>query len=250
VLDRARRAGIVRIVVPGWDLASSEAAIALAEQHPDLLMAAVGVHPHHAADPDEAGWARLEALAAESSVVAIGEIGLDFFRMLAPAEAQREALARQLELARRVGKPVLVHDRDAHAAVTEALLGWGGPPGRALRGVLHCFSGDPAMAEAHVRAGYLVSVALPVAFRSSAGPRAAVAALDAAAILVETDAPWLGPGRDIRNEPTTCLRVAAEVARIRGTDPQTVADGARSALERLVVGHSTAAPARIGPARS
>ncbi len=234
MLERARAAGIERIVVPGWDRASSEAAVALAAAHPDLLVPAVGIHPHHAAEASEADWDAIEALAADPSVRAIGEIGLDFFRLLAPADAQREALTRQLALAARVDKPVLVHDRDAHDEVTASLIAWPGPPGRAVRGVLHCFSGDAAMAGALAGAGYLVSFALPVTFRSAIGPRAAVAALPAEVILVETDAPWLGPGTDRRNEPTTVLRVASEIARLRGDEPGAVANAAAGALARLL----------------
>lgn len=234
MVERAREAGIERIVVPGWDRASSEAAVALAAEHPDLLVPAVGIHPHHAIDVTEADWAALEALAAEPAVRAIGEIGLDFFRLLAPADAQREALARQLELAGRLGKPVLVHDRDAHEEVTASLAAWPGPPGRALRGVLHCFSGAGGMAAQLAASGYLVSFALPVTFRSAVGPRAAVEALPADAILVETDAPWLGPGPDRRNEPTTVLRVAAEIARLRGEEPGVIAEAASGALARLL----------------
>jgi TatD DNase family protein len=208
--------------------------VALAARHPDLLVPAVGIHPHHAAEASEAEWTALEALAADGAVRAIGEIGLDFFRLLAPAEVQRDVLARQLDLAARVGKPVLVHDRDAHDEVTIMLTGWPGPAGRRLRGVLHCFSGDAAMAGTLAASGYLVSFALPVTFRSAAGPREAVAALPADAILIETDAPWLGPGPDRRNEPTTVLRVAAEVARLRGGEPQAVARAAAAALERLL----------------
>ncbi len=222
-------------MIPGWDRASSEAAVALAARHPDLLVPAVGIHPHHAQEATEADWAAIETLAGEGSVRAIGEIGLDFYRLLAPAEAQREALARQLDLATRVGKPVLVHDRDAHDDIERALTDWGGPPGRPLRGVLHCFSGDGAMAERLAAAGYLISFALPLTFRSATGPREAAAALPLAAILVETDAPWLGPGPDRRNEPTTALRVAAEVARLQGIGPETVALAAASALDRLLL---------------
>ena len=217
-------AGIERILVPGYDLASSRAAVTLAAAHPDLLQAAVGIHPHHAAAAVDRDWAELEALAARPEVVAIGEIGLDFFRNLSPPQVQRDALARQLDLAARAGKPVLVHDRDAHEAISGVLLAWPGP-GRAVGGVLHAFSGGAPMAERLVAAGFLVSFALPLAFRSATGPRAAAAALAEASFLVETDAPWLAPGgAEQRNEPTTALRVAAELARLRGTSATQVAD--------------------------
>jgi TatD DNase family protein len=243
VLARAVAAGVERLLVPGFDLPSSRAAVALAAAHPGLVQAAVGIHPHYAAAATAADWVALEALVAAPQVVAVGEIGLDYFRNLSPPAAQRAAFKRQLALAAGAGKPVLVHDRDAHEAVTATLLTWRGPweslaggvtAGRP-RGVLHAFSGDGPMAARLVDAGYLVSFALPVAFRSAAGPRAAAAALPDGTFLVETDAPWLAPGGSgARNEPTTVLRVAAELARLRGSTPQAVADGARRAYERLV----------------
>lgn len=216
VLERARAAGIVRVLVPGWDLASSEAALALAVRHPDLVHAAVGVHPHDAGKMDERSWARLEALARDPQISAIGEIGLDYHRNLSAPDVQREAFGRQLALAAARGLPVLVHDREAHADVTAALLAHPG------RGILHAFSGDAAMAATLSEAGYLVSFALPVAFRSASGPRAAAASLPDGTFVVETDAPYLGPDRDRRNEPTTVLRVAAEVARLRHTAPESL----------------------------
>jgi TatD DNase family protein len=198
-----------------------------------VIAAGVGIHPHFASAATESDWERLEALARESGVVAIGEIGLDLFRNLSPPDVQREAFGRQLDLAARVRKPVLVHDREAHAEISASLLAWGGP-GRAVRGVLHCFSGDAPMALELAAAGYLVSFALPVTFRSARGPRAAAAALPEGSILVETDAPWLAPGADRRNEPTTALRVLAELARLREATPATLTAQVGTAYERLL----------------
>jgi len=234
VIERAVVAGVERILVPGWDLASSEAALSLAERHAPVILAAVGVHPHDAASMDEPGWAQLESLLDHPRCVAAGEIGLDFHRNLSPQEVQRDVFARQLELAAARRLPVLVHDREAHAEVSAALLAWAGRPYRAARGVLHAFSGDETMAVTLAAAGFLISFALPVAFRSASGPRAAATALPSTAILVETDAPYLGPDREGRNEPTTALRVAAELGRLRGESPESVAAGARSAFDRLV----------------
>lgn len=234
VVARAAEAGIERILVPGWDLPSSEAAIELAARHPGLIDAAVGIHPHDAAAMDEAAWARLEALATELGVRAIGEIGLDFFRNLSPPDVQREALQRQLALAASHSLPVLIHDRDAHAEITAALLAWGGRAGSRYRGVLHAFSGDAAMAERVSEAGYLLSFALPVAFRSAAGPRAAAAALAPGRFMVETDSPYLGPDRDRRNEPTTVLRVAGELARMRGTEASELVAPIRAAYDAMI----------------
>jgi TatD DNase family protein len=236
VLERARGAGIERVLVPGWDLPSSEAALEVSERHAPLIDAAVGVHPHHAATVDEAGWQHLAALARDPRASAVGEIGLDYFRNLSPPDVQREALSRQLAIAAEARLPVIVHDRDAHQDVTETLIAWAGPPGRTVRGVLHAFSGDAAMAAQLVDAGFLVSFALPIAFRSASGPRAAVPALPLGSFLVETDAPYLGPDRERRNEPVTVLRVLAELGALREAGPETLVASVRSAYDLLIDG--------------
>ena len=227
-------AGIERILVPGWDLPSSEAALGLAERHAPLVQGAVGLHPHYAAAADEDTWRELEGLLGDPRCAAVGEIGLDFFRNLSPPDVQRAAFERQLGMAAERRLSVLVHDRDAHDEVTAALSDWPGRASGDARGVLHAFSGDAAMAATLTARGFLVSFALPVTFRSAVGPRAAAAAIPAERYLVETDAPYLGPDREGRNEPTTALRVAAELARLRGMEPQGVADDARGAYERLI----------------
>lgn len=240
MIARAVEAGIGRILVPGYDLISSRAAVALAGAHPELIDAAVGVHPHFSDAPTAVDWDELAQLAADPLVVAIGEIGLDFHRDLSPREAQRATLERQLAIATAVGKPVLVHDREAHDEVRRALLDWAGPAGRPLRGVLHCFSGDAALARDLADGGYLISFALPVTFSSARGPRAAAAALREGTYLVETDSPWLAPGGgEHRNEPTTALRVAAELARLRGTTPEAIAADVAAAYGALVGGSSS-----------
>lgn len=234
VLERAVEAGVERILVPGWDVASSEAALELADRHPDLLDAAVGIHPHHAAQMSEAAWGRLEELAADPRTRAVGEIGIDHFRNLSPPDVQRAAFDRQLELATRHRLAVLVHDRDAHEAVTDALLDWAPCSGRPTPGVIHAFSGDPEMAQRLIGAGFLVSFALPVTFHNALGPRATAPTLEAGTFLVETDAPYLGPDRERVNEPTTVLRVVAELGRLRGVEPGSLVPPIRTAYHRLV----------------
>jgi TatD DNase family protein len=224
---------VVRILVPGWDRVSSEAALDLASRHGDVLDAAVGIHPHYVAATTDADWAAIEHLATEPASRAVGEIGLDFFRNLSPPDMQRAAFARQLDLAARVGKPVVVHDRDAHAEVTAALIDHT-TRGPNVPGVLHAFSGDAAMAAALTGAGYLISFALPVSFRANHGPRAAAAALTATHLLIETDSPYLGPAADQRNEPTTVLRTASAVARLRNEPPEAVAAAANAGYGRLI----------------
>jgi TatD DNase family protein len=227
VLERAVEAGIERILVPGWDLASSEAALELAARHGPLVQAAVGVHPHDVAVTDEAAWGQIEVLTADPGCVAVGEIGLDFHRLHSPRAAQEEGFERQLALATRRDLPVVVHDREAHDEIAAALTAWPG------RGMLHAYSGDAAMAVALGARGFVVSLAFPVAFRSAVGPRAAAAVVESGAYLVETDGPYLGPDREARNEPTTVLRVAAEVAILRSVAVEDVARDVRRAYDRL-----------------
>ncbi|MGH2418370.1 MAG: TatD family hydrolase [Candidatus Limnocylindria bacterium] len=234
VIERAAEGGIERLLVPGWDMPSSVAALELAERHPDIVRGAVGVHPHDAATTDERAWHALETLAADPRCAAIGEIGLDFHRNLSAPDVQRDALARQLALAGRLGLPVIVHDREAHTEITASLVAWSGETDRAVPGMLHAFSGAAAMAATLTARGFLVSFAFPVAFRSAVGPRATAVSLESGTYLVETDAPYLGPDREARNEPTTVLRVAAELGRLRGTEPTTVAREAREAFDRLI----------------
>jgi TatD DNase family protein len=233
VLSRAADAGIAHLLVPGFDLPSSQAALELASRHAQVR-AAVGVHPHYAAATTEAEWDELAGLAADPASVGIGEIGLDYFRNLSPPDVQRDAFARQLALAAGLTKPVLVHDRDAHDDIRAALLAWRGP-GRTPRGVLHAYSGDAAMASELTAAGFLVSFALPLTFRSAEGPRNAAAAIAAGTYLTETDSPWLGPqGRGSRNEPATVLRIVAELGRLRNEAREEVVSQVATAYRGLI----------------
>ena len=236
MIARAAAAGIERLLGPGYDLASSRAAVELARRYA-AVQAAVGIHPHYAAAATDADWEALAGLAAEPEVVAIGEIGLDYHRNLSAPDVQREAFQRQLSLATTRQKPVLVHDRDAHDHVRAGLLGWAGPDrgAGAARGVLHAFSGDAELAAELAAAGFLVSFALPLTFSSAKGPRAAAASLPAGSFLTETDSPWLAPqGKEARNEPTTALRVAVELARLRGSTPEAVVGEVAAAFDRLL----------------
>jgi TatD DNase family protein len=201
--------------------------------HPDLLDAAVGIHPHYVAAATEDDWARIEDLAGGPEARAVGEIGLDFYRNLSPPDVQRDALARQLDLASRVGKPVVVHDREAHDEVTAALVAHAADV-TGVPGILHAFSGDATMASALVDAGYLISFAHPVSYAKNLGPRAAAAAIPATNLLVETDSPYLGPASDRRNEPTTVLRTTSVLAALRAEDPEAVAGAVEANLSRLV----------------
>src|SRR5213083_371493 len=160
VLERARAAGVRRMVTIGTDVATSRAAVALAAREPDVW-AAVGIHPHEAAAADDAALVEIERLASAARVVAIGETGLDFFRHLSPREAQERAFRAQLALARRLRKPVLVHCRDAHE---ETLAILAEVPVGEVGGIMNCFSGDAGEARRCLDLGLLISLAGPVTY--------------------------------------------------------------------------------------
>ena len=208
-LSRARSAGVDRMVTIGTDLASSRAAVGIAAGH-EGVWAAVGVHPHEAATLDDAALDGLRALAASPRVVAIGEIGLDYYRDLSPRDAQRAAFRAQLALARDLDLAVVVHMRDAHNDVF-ATLADVGPPERL---VFHCFSGGAADAEHALALGGYVSFAGNVSYKSAGALREAAAVVLPERLLVETDSPYLAPvpHRGKPNEPALVAAVGASLA--------------------------------------
>jgi TatD DNase family protein len=214
VLGRARAAGVRGIVTIGTDVETSRAAIAIAEREPDVW-ASVGVHPHDAAQVDGAALDDIERLAGAERVVAIGEIGLDFFRNLSPRERQEDVFRRLLDLASRTGKPVLIHCRDAHAEtlaiLAEAAIGDVG-------GIMHCFSGDAAVARRCLDLGLVISIAGPVTYPNARELRDVVRLVPEDRLVVETDCPYLPPQpyRGKRNEPAYVGITAAKVAELRG----------------------------------
>ncbi len=234
VIAAAERAGVERILVPGWDEASSVAALALIDRFPGLAGVAVGVHPHAAAETDTAAWARIAVLAADPRVVAIGETGLDFDRMFSPAAAQLENLRRNLALALTMGKPAILHcrsaagQRDAQDALLAELgaAGFGTPVARATFGdrppaVLHSVSGPVDYVEAALALGCAVSVSGLVFRRGEEATADSVRLVPPDRILVETDAPYLSPpgAPRRRNEPAWVAVTARWVAEQRGEDP-------------------------------
>jgi len=214
VLERARVAGVRRILTIGTDVPTSRAAAALAFREPNVW-AAVGIHPHEAADADEAALAEIERLAGGPRVVAIGETGLDFFRNLAPREAQERALRSQLALARRTRKPVLIHCRDAHEETLSIL---GAADVSEHGGIMHCFSGDVGIARRCLDLGLLLSLAGPVTYPKPGALPEVAKFVPADRLVVETDCPFLPPQpyRGKRNEPAYLAITAARVAELRG----------------------------------
>ena len=214
-MARAHAVGVTRVVTVADDLASARWVAQAANWHPDLY-AAVAIHPTRADTLDDSARSILEDLAWHHKVVAIGETGLDHYWNAAPHDVQAEAFAWHINLAKRSGKTLMIHDRDAHEAVFE-VLDRVGPPERVI---FHCFSGDAAMVAECARRGFVMSFAGPVSFRNSVELRAAAVAAPADLILVETDAPFLTPHpfRGKRNEPFALPYTVRALADIRGQD--------------------------------
>lgn len=220
VIQRARAAGLHYIITIGSDLASSEAAVRLAETYPSVY-ATVGIHPHDAVQFNEEAYQRLRELAAHPRVVAIGEIGLDYYYDHSPRPVQRAVFVRQLELARETGLPFVVHNREADEDTMAVLRDWG----RDVPGLMHSFAGSPAMLEECLSMGYLVSTGGMVTFRNAEAIRAVMARVPLDRLLVETDAPYLTPVplRGRRNEPAYVQYVVQFLAEWRGLDPKELA---------------------------
>jgi TatD DNase family protein len=223
VLLRARAAGVTTFLNVGYDLETSAESIALAEKHPDIL-ATVGIHPHDAAllaDPQgepipetEAVLDRIRKMAVHPKVVAIGEIGLDYFRDLSPRPAQRAALKMQLAIAEELNLPVVFHIRDAWPE-TLAMIDEFGVPQR--QGILHSFSGDETSVAWAKERGFLLGIGGPVTYKNSRlGSLLEIAGLDM--IVLETDAPWLPPvpHRGKRNESAYLIHTRARIAEALG----------------------------------
>ena len=227
VLDRARAAGVERMIVTGTRLDVSEDAVALAEAS-DGLWATAGVHPHHASEWDSQVSVRIEELCARDAVVAVGECGLDFNRNYSPQVDQRRAFEAHLEIAARAGLPVFLHQRDAHAEFLATLRNaWGSLGGGA---VVHCFTEGPEEANDYLELGCHLGVTGWVCDERRGGAlRDAVREMPAERMLLETDAPYLLP-RTIqpkpatrRNEPMHLPWVVREIAAIRGEDANDIA---------------------------
>jgi len=229
VVQRARDAGVTRIATVGIDADSSERAVAIAHRHAGVY-AVVGLHPHDAGQLSDDLLARLDALSRCDKVVAIGETGLDFHRDRAPREAQRAAFREQVRLARRRGLPVVIHDRDAHDEVLSILSE---EKAAETGGVIHCFSGDLAMARRAVRMNFLVSLPGAITYKGSEKQVEAVRGLPLDRLLIETDCPFLAPvpHRGKTNEPSYVPLVAAKVAAIQGV---TLDDVARTTTNNAV----------------
>ncbi|MBE3599114.1 MAG: TatD family hydrolase [Limnochordaceae bacterium] len=248
VLERAYQAGVRDVITCGSDLASSEANLALArrfsergEEPPDPAPAcssparvwvAVGIHPHEAgrvADLEEAAR-RIETLAAAPQVVAIGEIGLDYHYRFAPPGVQQAVFERQLALAQALGKPAIIHAREAERQVLDTLARYPG-----VRGVLHAFAGTAEQAREALDLGWYLGIGGMLTFPSARQVREVASSVPIERVLLETDAPYLAPvpHRGKRNEPAYVPVIARALAELRGLEAQAVAASTTAAAAAL-----------------
>ena len=217
VLARARAAGVERVVSVGSGLDSCRETLEIARRDAGVW-AALGVHPHQAADEDADRLSELRELLADERAVAVGETGLDFYRDYAPRDRQRDLFARQLELAAELDKPVVVHTRDAEEETAAALESF---PGTV---VLHCFS-SPELLPVALERGYYVSFAGNVTYPKAEELRDAARRVPPDRLLAETDSPYLSPQprRGKPNEPANVVHTVAALAETRGEEPAALA---------------------------
>ncbi|RMF00912.1 MAG: TatD family deoxyribonuclease [Chloroflexi bacterium] len=233
VLARAAQAGVSAFINPGTNLGDSRQIVTMSDAVENLY-AAVGVHPNDAAGFGPAALEQLRELAAHPNVVAIGEIGLDYYWDKTPRPVQQRAFEQQLALAVELDLPVIIHQRDSAADTMAILRDWGAGgnhPGL----VLHSFSGDVPMAEEAVSLGFYIGISGPVTFKNSRALPDVVAAVPPDRLLVETDAPFLSPHpfRGKRNEPARVQIIAKKMAELRGLSPESMAQHLTANTVRL-----------------
>lgn len=239
-LARAGEAGVTVMLNPSVDLQNSAKVVQLAEQHENVF-AAIGLHPENSAQWDASGAEKLKELAQHPKVVAIGEIGLDYYWDKAPKLIQQQVLQEQLTLAAELKLPVIVHNRETGTDVIKMLLDWqaelvlAGSPLAQRPGVLHSFSGDQAMAESAVAAYFFIGLSGPLTFKNAKELQEIAAGLPLENILVETDSPYLSPHpqRGQRNEPAKVRLVAEKLAELKDLQSSEIAAATTANAQRL-----------------
>ncbi len=233
VVTRAQKAGVIRIVVPAIDLEGGEKVIALTERY-DSVYAAVGIHPNSSAGWRDSLLEDLRALAKHPKVVAIGEIGLDYYRDHSPRPVQRQAFSEQLNLATELGLPVIIHNRQAGSDILR-LLSESPLSEQKKPGVLHSFSSSWEIASYALEIGFYIGFTGPITYKNADDLRQVASKIPIDRLLIETDAPFLAPQqqRGKRNEPAFVSLVADKLAEIRGIKTDTIASQTTANAIRL-----------------
>jgi TatD DNase family protein len=229
VLTRARAAGVERMVVVGTDVATSRAALELCASELGLFPTA-GIHPHDASGVDAAARAAIEEICRRPECVAVGETGLDWFKEYSPRAEQLDGFLWQLDLARRLDKPVVIHCRDAHADTVRCL-----EQVPLVRGVMHCYTMGPEELAPYLELGLFISFSGVVTYPRNDANRAAAARVPLERLLVETDCPYLAPQsrRGKRNEPAFVTEVLGTLAEVRGAELEVLASATSANAARL-----------------
>ena len=232
VLARAQEAGVHAIMVIGFDMETSRGAIALAEEHGQIY-ATVGMHPHDAKDLDDETVRIFCDLAAHPKVVALGEMGLDYYRDLSPRPIQKATFERQLDLAEELDLPIVIHNREAYHDILPILQARRGR----VRGVMHCFSGDVEIMHQSLALGFHIGIGGPVTYRKSDALQEVAQKVPTDALLVETDCPWLAPQfrRGKRNEPAYVRATAEKIAELRGISLEEIGETTTQNFEELFI---------------
>lgn len=231
LIDRAHTQGITRMLTIGTGDGPPklDCAIELAAKYPGVY-ATVGVHPHEASKANASTFDNLRALLSERSVLALGEIGLDYHYDFSPREVQREVFVEQMRIAREAAKPIIIHTREAWGDTLDLLRReWTGP------GIMHCFTGDEAQAREALAIGFHLSFGGVITFKTAETVRQAAVIVPDDRLLVETDAPYLAPipHRGKRNEPAFMMETVGRLAQVRGTEPEHIAAVTTANFERL-----------------
>ena len=213
VIQRAKDSGVQYIFTVGTEKADWDQTLDISHRYSSLY-AILGIHPHHAKKIDPETYSLLRDLCKDEKVKAVGEIGLDFFRNLSPKEVQLRRFREQIGLAKELGLPIVVHDREAHQETLEILKSEGA---KECGGIIHCFSGDYEMARACIDMGFYISIPGSITFKNAGGLREVVEKIPLDVILVETDAPFLTPEpfRGKRNEPAFVRYTAKKIAEVK-----------------------------------
>lgn len=202
------------IINPGSDVATSVKAVSLAQKHENIY-AAIGVHPHEVEDMEDETIELLRSLSKKEKVVAIGEIGLDYYYDNSPRELQKKWFREQIKLAKELDLPIIIHDRDAHQDTYDIIKEL---KDDSLRGVLHCYSGGVELAREFIKLGFYISFAGPITFKNAKVSKLVAKEIPLEKMLIETDSPYLTPHphRGKRNEPLYVRFVAGEIAQLKG----------------------------------
>ena len=221
VIERALAEGVSRIVVVGFDRPTIEKAMELAEQY-EFIYASVGWHPVDAIDMKDEDLLWIEELASHPKVVALGEMGLDYYWDKSPKDIQQQVFRKQIQLAKKVKLPIIIHNRDATADIVEILKEEGASE---VGGIMHCFSGSPETARECIAMNFYISLGGPVTFKNARKPKEVAEAIPLDKLLIETDCPYLAPHpyRGKRNEPSYVKLVAEQIAEIKQISLEDVA---------------------------